>query len=67
MIWGWIKFKDKFWLTSVGRNLVRRSTHFLTRFTVITSTPVLFYNKQNKLNYFFPSGHGNEFCNLIGS
>ena len=51
MIWGWIKFKDKFWLTSVGGNLVRRSTYFLTRFTVITSTPVLSYNKQNKLKY----------------
>ena len=26
-----------------------------------------FLNVANKRTYFFPSGHGNEFCNLIGS
>ena len=54
MIWGWIKFKDKFWLTSEFKdcgNLVRRSTYFLSHFTVIKSTPVLFYDKQNKLKH----------------
>ena len=26
-----------------------------------------FFDSDNNFHYFFPSGHGNEFCNLIGS
>ena len=26
-----------------------------------------FFDSDNNSHYFFPSGHGNEFCNLIGS